>query len=138
MSYVHPRAAPVGDLPIRDLTSSGLTNLWLLMDGCTYEDHALGIVVAAFLLGGVQAAQHPVSLPGNGCSPALTGYPTRSSFFSRRNHVTFSRCMQGVKGLIETLYSLLLPLLSTPKAIKRLNYQQTVFGRCQLENGCVF
>ncbi len=78
------------NLPIRDLTPSGLTSLRILTDDCAYEDHALGTAVVACLLGGVQAAQRPVSLPRNGCLPAPTGCPTRSSFFFQRNCVIFS------------------------------------------------
>ncbi len=87
---VHPGADSADDLPIRDLTPSGLPSLWLLTDDCAYEDHALGIAAMACLLGEVQAAQHLVSLPRNKCLPARTGCPTRSSFFSGRNRAIFS------------------------------------------------
>ncbi len=50
----------------------------------------------------------------------------------------FFRYMQGVQELLETLYSLSFQVLSASKVIRCLNFQQAVFGHCQLEDGCVF
>ncbi len=129
LNDVHPRVDPVIDLPIPDLAPNGLTSLRLLAGGRAYEDHSLGIVAVVFLPRGVRDAQRLVSLSRNWRPPAPIGCLTRSSFLSRRVYVIFFCCMQRVRELGETLYSLSLPLASASKVIRRLDFQQATFGR---------